>query len=141
MLLIIYLNHNIMSKTKLIDISKLKTVDYRLQGYHQKITNNVKGDVSIVEYYANYDSNTNTYSDLKVKETKLYTRDNVLGIPQNQIENIEWFENDESVASKMLTKYYTVETGYVVNKKAAKILINKASMYLALLLVPSGRRT
>lgn len=106
--------------------------DYRIEGYHKKEVVDTKGDLIEVEYYKNYDENTQEYSTLKVKETKVYERDPVLGLPTKQTETIEWFKSGKTVmATKVFTKHYDAEAGYELNQKAAKRLIKRASMYLA----------
>jgi len=107
----------------------LQNIDYRIQGYHKKFTFDANGDLIVIEYYKNFDGTT--YSNLKVKETRTYTRDAVFGLLVKRDMTIEWFRSDGSViATKTTTKFYDSKKGYHANKKARKNIIEKASIYL-----------
>lgn len=102
--------------------------NYRLNGYHKKKTNNSFGDRMIIEYYANYDSSTQTYSDLKVRETRAYTRQAGTGIMETITVDIEWLSGDGITprATKQIVKYLDLDDGLKGNEKSRKRLLNKA---------------
>lgn len=109
----------------------IQDVDYRLNGYHKKQTFDAKGDLVIVEYYQNYDEQSKQFSNLKVRESRTYTRNATTTLLEKRVINIEWFKgNDEKYAEKTITKFYDAQEGYQGNKRARRNLINKASMYL-----------
>jgi hypothetical protein len=106
--------------------------DFRLNGLHKKKEFDDKGDLVKVEYYQNYDENTSVYSNLKITETRTYTRDanSKLLIKRDNI--IDWKEDDgvTNKKTKSTTKHYDSQSGYDNNKRAKRNIINKASMYL-----------
>lgn len=107
----------------------VQNIDYNIQGYFKVNTIDYRGDLITVEYYRNYDGET--YSNMKVKESRTYTRD-ANGILSRRDMLIEWFKNggDTVMATKNTIKYYTVTEGYEDNKRSRTNIINKASMYL-----------
>lgn len=106
-------------------------INYRIQGYHKKETFDANGDLTTVEYYANYDSGTETFSNLKVKETRIYTRDIGSGLLTKRDMTIEWYKGGGSLSdTKTTEKHYDSQKGYKSNIKARKNLINSASMWL-----------
>lgn len=107
----------------------IQEVDYRIQGYQKKPTFDAKGDLVSVEYYRHYDESTDEYSVLKVRETRVYTRD-VNTLLKKREMNIQWFKGTSVMAEKNTVKFYTPEQGYDANKRARRNLINRASMYL-----------
>lgn len=105
-------------------------VDYNVLGYHKKETFDTKGDLILIEYFENYDGTT--YSDLMVKESRVYTRDGVNGLLTKRDSTIEWIGSDgvTVLATKITEKYYTPTKGFDRNKNARQNLIDQASMYL-----------
>ena len=112
-------------------MSIISSVDYRLEGYHKKATISPMGDVVLLEFYSSYDEEANTYSDLKVRETRTYTRDQSTGLVTKREMLVEWLSSNESViASKTITKYYSASEGYLRNQKSRINLIDQASLLL-----------
>jgi hypothetical protein len=107
----------------------LTQIDYRIQGFHKDLVFDEKGDLVEVFYYRDYDPQTKQYSNLKVKESRTYTRA-VSTLLEKREMLIEWYANDAVIASKNTTKYYSEEQGYKANRVARQNLIDKASMYL-----------
>ncbi len=106
-------------------------IDFRIQGYQKKETFDGLGDLTLIEYYRNYDSGTGIYSNLKVKETRVYTRDAVTGLLTKRDATMEWYKGEGVVAATKVTeKYYTTQEGYVGNKRARQNLIDLSAMYL-----------
>ena len=70
----------------------LLDVDYSILGYHKESIFDSKGDLVTVNFYINYDGVT--YSDLRVKETRVYTRDVVTGLLTKRDMTIQWFDDD-----------------------------------------------
>jgi hypothetical protein len=108
----------------------LQNINYNIQGYHKERVFDNKGDVFTLSYYQNYDPVGEVFSNLKVRETRTYTRDNTNGLLTERAILIEWYIGGNVIATKNLTKYYTSEEGYAMNQRARKNLTNKASMYL-----------
>jgi hypothetical protein len=109
----------------------IQEIDYNIQGYQKKQIFDNKGDLVIVEYYQDFNEETSIYSNLMVKETRVYTRNATTTLVTKREMNIQWFTNsDEVIAVKNTVKYYDAENGYESNKCSRKNLINKASMYL-----------
>lgn len=106
-----------------------RNIDYRIQGYHQEMTFDTKGDLVTVKYYEQYDGVT--YANLKVQETRVYTRDADTGLLIKRDMTIEWFDNAGNKRDEKTTeKYYDAQKGYSSNIRARKNLVNKGSMYL-----------
>jgi len=109
----------------------VQNIDYRILGYHKKEIFDTKGDLATVEFYKNYDPGTDTFSNLRVKETRTYTRDAVTGLLTQRDMTIEWYGGGEILmTTKTTTKFYNAQKGYVANKQARQNLIDKAAMYL-----------
>jgi hypothetical protein len=107
----------------------IQNVDFRIQGYYKVPTVDDKGDTTVTNYYQNYDSGTDTYSNLMVQETVAYNR-NALGIPESETHTIRWYKGGVEKASKAFTRNYTEENGYEVNQTSRQRLIDRASIYL-----------
>lgn len=110
--------------------NEVRHINYNILGYHKKRTIDTNGDLVTVEYYVTYDGVT--YSGLKVKETRIYTRDAVTGIMAKRDMTIEWYEEDEVTiyCNSITEKYYTAQEGYEANIRSRSNLITNASLYL-----------
>lgn len=108
----------------------IQNIDYRLNGYHKKETFDTKGDLVILQYYADYDEQSEVYSNLKVQENRTYERDGVTTLLNKRTISIKWYSNAKEVASKTIIKYYSKTEGYQANKRSRTNLIDTASMYL-----------
>lgn len=106
----------------------VQNIDYRIQGYHKKETFDTNGDLISVEYYRNYDGVT--YSNLKVKETRTYTRDVTFGLMTKRDMTIDFYDGDDIIYTKITEKYFDSKKGYDGNKKARTNIVDNASMYL-----------
>ena len=81
-------------------------IDYDVYGLHKQ-RNIVAGELILVNYYRNYDSISEMYSDLILKEHREYYRD-VNEMVKHRIQTTEWIMTDESVGlTNITTKYYT----------------------------------
>lgn len=79
-------------------------LDYDIMGFHKKRTI-TKGELLSVEYYRNFDGTT--YSDLVVKEERVYTR-NAMGLVMYRSMIISWYFEDGTVGEvKNTTKFYS----------------------------------
>lgn len=79
-------------------------IDFSNFGFHKKRTL-VKGEVTKIGHYAEYDGTT--YSNLIVEETNTYTRNPVTGYVQYRDKSIVWFdENWNPSEPKISRKYY-----------------------------------
>lgn len=107
----------------------VQNIPYDIQGYHKYLTFDNKGDLTGVDYYQGYDPETEDFSNLKVKETRTYTRAASTLLEKRDM-LIEWYGGTQVVATKETVKYYTPELGYKANKRARQNLIDTASMYL-----------
>jgi hypothetical protein len=120
----------------------LTEIDYRIQGYKKnKIENNL-GDIITVEYYNDYDFSTQVWSDLRVKETRLFERDAVNGVPFKLTVFIEWFTSNKinPIATKQLIKPLSVSDGLKANYNSRTRLIESAKVTaLAMMGLASGQ--
>ena len=83
-----------------------RDIDYNIKGYFKKRTV-VKGELRTIEYYESYDFSGNTYNNLILRESRLFTRD-ALGIVKSRNMTIEWFLIDDTVGvTKQQMKYYS----------------------------------
>lgn len=111
-------------------MSLIQNEDYRIKGYYKVPIVDTLGDVSQTDYYADYDSNTDTYSGLKVREVVTIVR-NALGIPSSESKQITWYKGDETACyTKEMNKNYEEENGYEVNQVSRQRLVDRASIYL-----------
>lgn len=67
----------------------------------------VLGEVILVEWYAEYDEDTDTFSDMVVKVEIVYTR-NAMGLPLSRVVTRTWYLEDDTPASptKVTKKFY-----------------------------------
>ncbi len=85
-----------------------RKIDYDILGFNKKRTI-VKGELISVEYYKNYISSSQTYSDLVVSEFRNYTRD-MIGLVQYRDMTCNWILNDGTTGLTLsFKKYYTPE--------------------------------
>ena len=114
------------------DSNDCRNENFHLYGLHKRETFDSKGDIIRVEYFKDYDPVTPEFSNLAVDETRTYTRDANTGLPVSKATNIDWYDDQGNIQAQKLsvTKYYSPENGFVLNKKSRKSLIDKASMYL-----------
>ena len=112
------------------DTVDCRELDFRIYGLHKKETFDTNGDLTLLQYYKNYDENG--FADLAVEERRTYTRDVDTGLPLTRITDIDWYDDQGVVqAQKLLvTKYYSTKKGFVANKRARRNIIEVASMYL-----------
>lgn len=106
-------------------------IDYNNIGLFRKSTTDIKGDETIVEYYKNYDEATQTYSNIVVKETKTYYR-NQYSLVYRIDTTIDYYYNDFQTIGYIETKrqqFNSIE-GYNINRKSRENLWTKAGMYL-----------
>ena len=104
--------------------------DYRIKGFHKKITLKDNGDIDTVEYYKKFDGVN--YSKLEVKETRVITRDVNTKLPIHRDLKIEFYKAGIKVIhTKNYKKYYTADRAYAKNKEATQRVFDKAAMYLA----------
>lgn len=100
--------------------------DFRLQGYHKVMTQNINGDAAIIEYFKDFNGGTPT--GLKVRETRTYSRNATTGIVETITVFIEWFGSDgvSSKVNKTWDIHLDAGRGMAKNEKARKRLLNKA---------------
>jgi len=85
-------------------------INYDILGLNKKRTI-IKGELRLVEYYKNYISSANTYSDLVIVETRDYVR-NEIGIAKSRHLSTNWILNNDTTGLTInSTKYYTAEEG------------------------------
>lgn len=98
-------------------------------GLHEKSIIDSKGDVVTIEMYLDYDGVT--YSNLAVKEDRVYTRDSS-GVVSKRDTTITYYYEDETICDEVIfrTKYYSSKAGYNQNKKSRTTLIDSASMWI-----------
>ena len=114
-------------------------LDFRIYGMHKRETFDGNGDLTLLEYFKDYDAVASTFSGIAVKENRIYVRDATTGLPLTRITDIDWYDEDGNVQlSKLqITKYFSAKKGFVANKRARRNIIEKASMYLYSALIQS----
>lgn len=104
----------------------VKEVDYKIQGYHKKKTQNELGDRVLIEFFGIYSEDE--YACLKVKEIRNCTRQSGTGVPLIITVDIEWIGTDGTtvIASNQLIKHLDLDDALDFNEKSRKRLIHKA---------------
>jgi hypothetical protein len=106
-----------------------QNIDYDIMGYHKKRTIN-KGELNTIEYYKNYIFSSDTYSDLVVRESRVYIKDTI-GVVIYRDLSIEWFLNDDTVGvTKVFRKFYTPEAALQEGIDRRSNIINTAKSAL-----------
>lgn len=125
------------------DYTRNLNIDYRVLGLHKEEVFDDKGDIVELNLYRNYNDSTDIYSEIAVKETRVYTRDAVTGILKKRVTDIKWYDTEGEVIleKQQITKYYTSKKGFRANKKARKNLLEKASVYLYGALIAADSNT
>jgi len=104
------------------------TLDYDLFGLHKKRTFN-QGELNLVEYYRNYDGET--YSDLIVKEEKVYNR-NMYGLVDTRVQTTSWYLTDDTVGcTKVTTKYFSNQDAMYEAETRRSNMLADAKLYTA----------
>lgn len=81
-------------------------INFDIKGYYKKRTV-IKGELTIIEYYRNYVYSSDTYTDLVVKESRVFDR-NLLGLVNFRTLIIDWYVEDDTIGlSKEQIKYYS----------------------------------
>lgn len=117
-------------------MKKITDENYKIKGYAKKKIYDVKGDVIGQEYYAEYDETEpiedNRFKRLKVRETRVITRESTLGLPKKIDVTIEWISGDgvTTRASKTLSKPINSYDGMRMNEASRKRLVAIAQGYL-----------
>ena len=104
-------------------------IDYDLFGLHKnKIL--VKGEFVEVEYYKNFDGTT--YSDLVVKETRVYFRPQ-MGLVYTRTMNIDWYMSDDSIGFSKpdIIKYYNTQEAMEEAETRRHNVFSDAKLYTA----------
>jgi len=98
-------------------------LDYDVVGLHKRQFF-VKGELLKVEYYGEYDSNTQTYSRLCIVENRVYNRQN--GFLFNRAMQIDWYKSDGTVgATKNTLKYYNTFDAIIAGNNRRDNIINE----------------
>ena len=114
------------------DSEDCRHLNFGLYGLHKRETIDSKGDTIRVEYFKDYDPGTTTFSNIAVDENRTYSRDVNTGLAISKVTDIDWYDDEGNIQAQKqsITKYYTLEKGFRINKRARKALIDQASMYL-----------
>lgn len=105
--------------------------DYRILGYNKTETVNSKGELSQVDFFQDLEKTI-----LKVREIKVWERDDITGILNKQTETIKWYDGggiDEvinKVGEKSFIKNYSTVEGIKKNEKCRERLIEKSKEYV-----------
>lgn len=101
-------------------------LDYDVVGLHKR-QYFVKGELLKVEYYGQYDVNTNTYTDLCIQEDRTYNRSN--GFLSNRDMLIQWFKSDGTVgATKNTKKYYNTFDAIIAGNTRRENIIDEVKI-------------
>lgn len=122
-------NKNFRAKATNTDITN---ENYNLFGLHKKEYFDSKGDLITLELYKDYDEETQTHTNLAIKENRTYTRDVNTGLLIKRVTQIIWYnvDGEECKTKTNINKYFSPKKGFVANKRARQNLIDNASMYL-----------
>lgn len=115
-----------------MDFSEIVDADYRILGLHQQEIQDTNGDIIILKFYRNYDSENDIFSGIAVNEDRVYTRDTSTGLLKKRETSHTWYDIEGNIiATKtQVQKFYSSKKGFQSNKRARQNLIDKASMYL-----------
>ena len=112
-----------------LDKDELVNVNYNFLGLHKEEIIDSKGCLTTVNMYRNYDSETETFSDLAVKDEFVYYF-NAQDLVTHRNETITWYREDDSVgATKSITKHYNLNDAIKEGVKRRKNLVDKAKAY------------
>lgn len=131
---ILYVNNQFKINNSIEDPTN---IDYDVYGFQKKRTI-LFGELREIEYYKNYISSSQTYSDLVVKEYRDYTRD-ANGLVQFRTQTSVWYLNDNNTGiTKSSIKYYTLpeaiqegldRRGNIIAQAKAYALANIGQLY------------
>lgn len=130
----IYISNNNIQPTDVVFkitglYSSPEDINYNLYGFHKKRTI-VKGELILVEYYRNYNPQTQIYSDLILTESRTFGRDINTGLAYMRTQNISWYLTDETIgATKQTVKYYTLTESIDEGITRRKNVIAEAKIY------------
>lgn len=104
-------------------------IDYNIYGLHKKRTI-VKGELVLVQYYQNYDVDTNEYSDLAISEHREFLRDPSTFLAYQRNQTINWYLTDDTIgATKTSVKYYSLTESIEEGITRRKNVIAEAKIY------------
>lgn len=103
-------------------------LDYDIYGL-QKQRIIIKGELIETNYFENYDFQTEQYSNLIIKESRVYTRDSN-GLVIFRIQTTEWFlENDSVGLTNSNVKYYSQKEAIQEGISRRTNMIDEAKVY------------
>lgn len=113
----------------------LDNIDYDLKGLHKKRIFNL-GELRVIEYYKNFDLNTQTYSDLVVKETRKYLRDTSTGLCYSRLISIYWYLTNNEIGYSIINrpKYYSFAESRAEIRERRNNLVSDAEAYVLYIL-------
>ncbi len=104
-------------------------IDYDILGLHKKRTI-VKGELILVEYFRDFDDIAQVYSDLVVKETRSYVR-NQIGLALSRDMEITWYlKNGEIGVIKNTRKFYNSKESMTEGSTRRLNIIEEAKAYV-----------
>lgn len=108
------------------DYKDPRNINYDIYGLHKKRTLN-QGELSLVEYYRNFDGVS--YSDLVLKEERIYTR-NPINLAMYRTQITTWYlENGEIGCTKETTKFYSPTESVAESETRRSNLVADAQLY------------
>lgn len=135
----IFINHSVSKIYKLTNrITNdydLENIDYDLKGLHKKRIFNL-GELRVIEYYKNFDLNTQTYNDLVVRETRKYLRDTNTGLCYSRLINIYWYLTNNEIGYSITNrpKYYNFAESRAEIRERRNNLVSDAEAYVLYIL-------
>lgn len=106
-------------------------INYDFLTLNKKKTYLPQGPLSSVEYYLNYDLNTNIYNDLIVKEEYNYLREPTSLVWLNRTTIVSWYDEDENILlQKSFTKNFAPHEIIEFGEDRRKMLINNCKAYI-----------
>lgn len=110
----------------------ISMIPISIHGLHKKEYFNTDGDLYLVEFYSDYNTETDTFFNLAIKEDRSYERSESTGLLSTRTTTITWYDIDGGVLEKKtgILKYYSSKKGFSANKRARQNIIDQASMYL-----------
>jgi len=114
-----------------LSIEQLTNINFNFRGYFKK-RNYAVGELRSVEYYRNYNPNTDIYDDLIVKEEFRYYRNSVTGECYLEERNIHWYLNTNEIgySSMNIKKWYTPEESTKEIETRRSYLIAKSHTFI-----------
>jgi len=124
---LVYVLTNKQQDPRELDYDIMDCVKKRILG-----TGDHKGELREIEYYKNYNVQTNTFSNLAVKERRRYIRQPITGLVMYRLTDIDWYMSNGSigVSKNNIMKVYSFNEARIEMQSRRSNIINDVEAYL-----------